>query len=106
MMDYEEFRLAPAPSSVVGPDELPVSMEAIRRAVPGATDAVAAPNRAFLLVLTSGHRLVAVRFGEDGTLDRDSRHEVAAFDAPVRLVGVQWALGRHVDRWTKALSGL
>ena len=106
IMDYEEFRLAPAPSSVVGPDELPVSMEGIRRVVPDASDAVAAPNRAFLLVLTSGHRLVAVRFGEDGTLDRASRHEVAAFDEPVRLVGVQWALGRHVDRWTEALSGL
>jgi hypothetical protein len=81
-------------------------MTAIQRVLPDAADAVAAPNTAFLAILTTTDQLYTIRVADDGELDASTLQRRVAFDAPVRIVGVQWALGRHVDRWTAALSEL
>ena len=88
----------PPPKSMVGENELFPEWKKIKSAYPAAEDAFSSPLHDLLLIVVSG-KLIAVSVfnGEIG----EPLAQINLIDGPVM---VQWAIGKHVDAWTKELT--
>lgn len=87
-----------APDSIVGHDELFPSLDTLRALIPDTRDAVSSPGRDLVVVLTT-NELLAIRV-RDGRLGTPQILGPRAGD----IVMAQWALGRHVMRWTEEVT--
>lgn len=88
---------SPLPISVTGSDVLALPWARITAAVPQATDAFSSP---------AGDMVIIVVPGELQFFDLHQRalgRKLLSVPAE-RVVMIQWALGRHVARWTNTLS--
>jgi len=101
------------PRSLVGPDELRFDFQEITKQVSGARDAFSAPGQDLLVVLKIDELLVFEPHGRTLGNPRARAHlrgEAAEMetgpDTLERPVMAQWAIGRHVQRWTAQITAL
>lgn len=89
------------PEIATGPARAPVDLDAIRSAMPGVRDAVLSPNGDLVVALTRDS-LYAARV-IDGAIQPPT---VARLVRSAEIVMEEWALGRHVGRWTRDVRTL
>lgn len=86
------------PKSMVGYNEVYPAWDAIKDAFPDAQDVFSSPSHDMILVLYENRLMAApVQGGKVG-------RAIARLEVIGKPVMVQWALGKYVDLWTKALT--
>jgi hypothetical protein len=89
------------PASLVSHDALHPSWDLIRNAVPGAVDAFCSPGKDMLVVIT-GTALTVYHVTGNAIGAPALSLPLSKGDAAVMI---QWAEGKHVQRWTEAIEG-
>jgi hypothetical protein len=90
---------APLPRSFTGPDRLALPWGRLASSIPGLIDAVSSPNGSWTVAITrSGLMFVSGK--------AQKRTPITTVNESLRLVMAQWALGKHVARWSAAIGDL
>jgi hypothetical protein len=93
-----------APSSLVGHNQLYPDWKSIKKHVPDAVDALSAPSKDLLVVLTESGSLLAFTLKGGGISQQPALHIL--FKRPVTVVMARWAEGLTVSNWTQELQNL
>jgi hypothetical protein len=93
-----------APSSLVGYNELFPNWDDIKKRVPDAVDALSAPSKDFLVVLTESGSLLAFTLNGGKISEQPALHIL--FKQPVAVVMASWAEGLTVSNWTQEIQSL
>ena len=88
----------PLPHSFTGPDRLALSWAKLAKSIPGLIDAVSSPDGSWSVAITPSELMFVS--GKAQNLSRVTTVK------SLRLVMAQWALGKHVTRWSTAVSAL
>jgi hypothetical protein len=86
------------PAAFTGPDRLDVPWDSLAQRIPGLVDSVSSPDGAWSVAITASEVMFVSRQAQ-------SVKRVSAIK-PLRLVMAQWALGKHVARWSTTISRL
>jgi len=102
---YTHFEVpVAAPSSLVGYNELFPNWDNIKKRVPDAIDALSAPSKDFLVVLTEEGSLLAFTLDGGKISEQPALHIL--FKQPVAVVMARWAEGLTVSNWTQEIQNL
>jgi hypothetical protein len=102
---YGHFDVPAAASfSLVGDHGLLPNWDNIKKRVPNAVDALSAPSKDFLVVLTDSGSLFAFTLKGGKISEQPALHIL--FKQPVSVVMARWAEGLTVSNWTQEIQNL
>lgn len=97
------------PHELAANDKLGVPWGMVETAVPGAVDAISGPRRSVLAAVTADtirlYRIENGRLGGSlGSVAIRSDRGAASIASSLAIVSAEWAVGGHVQEWTRALA--
>ena len=93
-----------APSRLIGHNQLYPDWKLIKKQVPDAVDALSAPSKDLLVVLTESGSLLAFTLKGGKISQQPALHIL--FKQPVTVVMARWAEGLTVSNWTQEIQNL